>query len=91
MYKISHLIKINDRNIIKHIIYTFIIAFIFAPFSFGIQYYLLFIILYELGLYYYTKDIKLKDRFIIRVFINYISISAWIISRIIFCHYFKIL
>jgi hypothetical protein len=66
---------------LSQMIAGFALGLIFGPFSKGIAYFLLFILVYEIALFYYTQDVTPSWRMEARFAISVGSLLGWIIGR----------
>jgi hypothetical protein len=67
------------------IVSAFTLGLLFGPLSWGIGYNFLFIIIYELLLFYFTKDYPEVYRVETRIVANLAGICGWILGRYFLC------
>lgn len=65
----------------NQMIVGFALGLLFGPFSKGIAYFLLFLLIYEIVLFYYTQDMTPKWRMEARIAIGVGSLLGWMIGR----------
>lgn len=82
--KCIELLTTEKQNVNMKILIGFLTGLIFSPFSWGLQYYIVTIILFEITVFYLTRNIVIGERFVIRALINYASLSGYIIGRLIY-------
>jgi hypothetical protein len=78
--------KFYTENIEYQMGISFILGFLFAPFSWGISYTLYFVIIFEVYVFLITANYPPQVKGIDRVLINLFFFVGWFISRIIFCN-----
>ena len=71
----------TPQSEIFQILSAFILGLLFGPISWGLYYSIAFFIIYELLLFYLTKDYPGVYKFQTRFFANVFAIFGWIIGR----------
>ncbi len=66
---------------LNQIVFSFAIGLLFGPISWGLAYFIAFIIIYEIIVFYITSGLSPKWRFLARLGINAAAILGWIIGR----------
>ncbi len=77
--KIKNYIEERKPNIWSSLVLSFCFGIIFAPFSLGLYYFLIWLILYEIFLYIYYKSFDYGERIAILV----ISLLGFLIGRLL--------
>ncbi len=65
----------------NEIVISFAYGLIFGSFSYGLIWLIVFIIVYEVYVFYVTKDVPERWRFLARVGINAAALLGWILGR----------
>ena len=72
------------ENIEYQMFFSFLLGFLFAPFSWGLSYTLYFVIIFEIYVFLITANYPPQVKCMDRVLINLFFFLGWFISRIIF-------
>ena len=75
---------INNYSLYLLVTSAFFFGIIFGPLSYGIKYFIAYLIFYELIVLWVTSDIQPGYRFYVRVLVNLASIIGWLFSRYLF-------
>jgi len=80
-----NLSKSHTVDIEFQIIFSFVLGLLFSPLSYGFEYTLGFVIIFEIYVFFITSMYPPSSRPIDRILINLFFFLGWIISRIALC------
>ena len=79
---------IPESHQTKPLLYSFLLGIVFAPFTWGFVFFILYCIIYEICILIACKKCECEYDLIYRLVINLFAISGWVFGRIIFvCAY----
>lgn len=71
----------NASTELNQLVFSFAIGLLFGPMSWGIIYYVIFIIIYEIIIFYITSGLPPTWRLLSRVSINAAALIGWVLGR----------